>query len=77
MGTKTISISDEAYSLLKHAKEERESFTETILRITRKDPLSALAGVLSSSDAEALERVVRDIRRKTNERVKRIAKRMS
>ncbi len=36
MATKTISITEEAYEALKHEKKEKESFTETILRITRK-----------------------------------------
>jgi predicted CopG family antitoxin len=36
MGTKTISITDEAYEALVREKKSKESFTETILRITKK-----------------------------------------
>ncbi|HYA77697.1 MAG TPA: antitoxin VapB family protein [Verrucomicrobiae bacterium] len=36
MGTKTISIKDEAYEALLSEKMDKESFTDTILRITRK-----------------------------------------
>ena len=36
MGTKTISIKDEAYEALLREKIDKESFTETILRITKK-----------------------------------------
>jgi predicted CopG family antitoxin len=36
MGTKTISITDEAYEALLREKADKESFTETILRITKK-----------------------------------------
>lgn len=36
MGTKTISIKDEAYEALLREKADKESFTETILRITKK-----------------------------------------
>lgn len=36
MGTKTISIKEEAYKALLHEKIDKESFTETILRITKK-----------------------------------------
>jgi predicted CopG family antitoxin len=36
MGTKTISIKDEAYEALLREKTEKESFTDTILRITKK-----------------------------------------
>lgn len=34
MGTKTITVTDEAYESLKQHKRDDESFTETILRIT-------------------------------------------
>lgn len=34
MGTKTITITEDAYESLKEHKREDESFTETILRIT-------------------------------------------
>ncbi len=36
MGTKTISIKDEAYEALLLEKADKESFTDTILRITKK-----------------------------------------
>ena len=36
MGTKTISITHEAYEALVREKVNKESFTETILRITKK-----------------------------------------
>jgi predicted CopG family antitoxin len=36
MATKTISIKNEAYEALLREKADKESFTETILRITKK-----------------------------------------
>ncbi len=36
MGTKTISITTDAYEALLHEKLDKESFTDTILRITKK-----------------------------------------
>lgn len=36
MGTKTISIKQEAYEALLREKINKESFTDTILRITKK-----------------------------------------
>jgi predicted CopG family antitoxin len=36
MGTKTISITEEAYDALLREKANKESFTDTILRITKK-----------------------------------------
>jgi len=36
MGHKTLTVSEEAYNALTELKLERESFTEVILRLTRK-----------------------------------------
>ncbi|MBI2579400.1 MAG: antitoxin [Candidatus Aenigmarchaeota archaeon] len=36
MGTKTISILDEAYESLKREKDNEESFSDVILRLTKK-----------------------------------------
>jgi predicted CopG family antitoxin len=36
MATKTITIKEEAYDALMREKADKESFTETILRITKK-----------------------------------------
>jgi predicted CopG family antitoxin len=36
MATKTISITQEAYDALLNEKKNRESFTQTILRLTKK-----------------------------------------
>ena len=37
MGTKTITITDEAYERLKASKRAGESFTDTVLRLTDDD----------------------------------------
>lgn len=37
MGTKSLTITEEAYDRLKERKREGESFTETILRLTGDD----------------------------------------
>jgi predicted CopG family antitoxin len=37
MGTKNLTITDEAYERLKEHKREGESFTDTILRLTGND----------------------------------------
>jgi predicted CopG family antitoxin len=53
MGTKTISITDEAYEALVNEKINRESFTETILRITKKKgKLSESFGKWKMTDKE-------------------------
>ncbi len=76
MSTKTITITDEAYNALKGIKEENESFTEVILKVAKKDPLSRLVGVLTHKEAEETRGVIKKMRKKMNERVMRIAERM-
>ena len=56
MGTKTISITDEAYLALKREKTNKESFTDTILRITKKSgKLSDCFGNWEMSDKQQKE----------------------
>lgn len=68
MGTKTITVTEEAYERLKAQKREGESFTDTLLRITNTtDPMSgfgAMAGVDGFRDAaeESRARLDNDLR---------------
>ncbi len=63
MAHKTITISEEAYKALARIKNEKESFTEVILRITRiKSKKKELVDWLESSEtnedlAQAIENV--------------------
>jgi predicted CopG family antitoxin len=64
MAHKTITISEEAYNLLKSIKKDNESFTEVIKRICepkkrKKDFLEWLGKINDSSDlADAIESVI-------------------
>ena len=63
--TKVISISDEAYELLKKLKAEK-SFSKIIIEITRersKDSLLDLAGAWSKEDAERIKKKVYEERK--------------
>jgi predicted CopG family antitoxin len=56
MGTKTISILDEAYENLKREKEKDESFSDVILRLTnRKGSIRECLGKWKMSDEEVKE----------------------
>lgn len=56
VGTKTISITDEAYLALKREKINKESFTDTILRITKKSgKLADCFGTWEMSDEQQEE----------------------
>ena len=53
MATKNISITEEAYHALTHEKKNNESFTDTILRITKKSgKLADCFGTWKMSDQE-------------------------
>jgi len=65
MGHKTITISEEAYEALAGLKQQRESFTEAILRLTRKREKNAFLDYVKSLEpdeefAEIMEEVVRE-----------------
>jgi predicted CopG family antitoxin len=65
MGHKTLTISEEAYEALARMKKERESFTEAILRLTKKNEKGTLLDYVLSLDpdeefAEELEKVVEE-----------------
>lgn len=51
MGSKNISISEEAYQRLASLKKPNESFTQVINRLTRKRSILELAGTLSEQEA--------------------------
>lgn len=57
MGTKNISLTDEAYERLKERKEGDESFTDVVLRLTSEDPedFSGIVGTGIEASFEELE----------------------
>jgi predicted CopG family antitoxin len=67
MVVKTITVTKDAYAALKALKEPRESFSETILRVAKRKPLSAFFGVLGKESGERLEKAVLEMRKRRNE----------
>lgn len=76
MGSKNISISDEAYARLAALKGPNESFTDVVNRLTGKNSLMALAGVLTEEDAEVLRGAVAELRAASVTRVISMSKRV-
>lgn len=58
MATKTISLTERAYERLAQAKQEGESFTDVVIRLTRGRSLTELSGILDEDAADALAEAV-------------------
>ena len=78
MVTKTITVTENAYEALRALKEPNESFSQTILRVAKRKPLSSFYGVLGKNGADALEKSIMDARKRHrklhSKRVERIAR---
>lgn len=61
MGTKSLTITEEAYERLKEHKREGESFTDTILRLTgnERDPMKGFGAL---EDVEGFREAVEETR---------------
>jgi predicted CopG family antitoxin len=68
MATKTISITEDAYERLARQKNALESFSDVILRITKRAKLSDFAGVLSAASAQKLEQRMKKARARSRVR---------
>ncbi|MFG1546033.1 MAG: antitoxin VapB family protein [Thermoplasmataceae archaeon] len=62
MGSKNISISNEAYIRLSELKLKNESFTELIYRLTIKTDVLDLGGIIGEDEGKNLERKTLEIR---------------
>jgi predicted CopG family antitoxin len=69
LGTKNISISDEAYSRLATRKGANESFTDVINRLTGKRSVLELAGILNESQSKEVRSKVRNLRKRSSKRI--------
>jgi len=58
MGTKTISLADDAYEKLKARKREGESFSDVVRRLAGGVTLAEYHGVLDGGTADELEAIV-------------------
>jgi predicted CopG family antitoxin len=73
MGTKTISLADDAYAGLASMRRPGESFSDVVRRLTRRTSLLDLAGTLPPEAAQAVAAAVEANR---NERLDRRARRL-
>ena len=70
MGTKTITVMDDAYDILSRNKMKDESFSDVIRRIgSKKGNLSKFIGILnvSNKEAENMKKEILELRKKDTE----------
>jgi len=68
MGTKTITLSEDAYNLLKAEKMEGESFSDVVRRLIQgRKTLSRYAGAWKDMPAAKKEEILRSINRLRHE----------
>jgi predicted CopG family antitoxin len=63
MGYKTISLSEEAYEILRNAKRERESFSQVVIRLASKRSLDDFVGCISTESIGKLSDALQVFRR--------------
>ena len=67
MATKTLTITEEAYRRLAGLKNERDSFSDVIVREIGKHKLREIYGILSGKAGEELEKSIKERRDKHRE----------
>ena len=75
MGTKNISISEEAYERLAALKGPNESFTEVVNRLTKKRSILELAGILTESEGDEIRGEIKKLRKESRRRLESSAHR--
>ncbi len=76
MGTKNISLDDEAYEKLRTRKREGESFSDVVKRLAGERSLLEIAGILSEEEANELQNVIEDRRAERERELDELAERM-
>ena len=77
MGSRNISISDEAYLRLSELKSRNESFTDVIYRLTNRTNILDLRGILKQENGKSLEKNIKESRRLSKERIDRLTKELN
>ena len=67
MGYKTISLSNEAYEILRKAKKDNESFSQVVIRLVSRRSLDDFIGCVSKKSVEKLSAAIEVFRKERAE----------
>lgn len=76
MATRTIGLSEDAYQRLAAVKQEGESFSDVVRRLTGASLLLKLAGTMDATTAKGYRRAIAEGRRRENASRDRRVRRM-
>ncbi len=71
MATKSITIEEDAYNMLKSWKERNESFSDVVRKLASRPKLTDFVGLLRGEQGERLEKVIREKRAASRKRAVR------
>jgi len=77
MATKSVTIKESAYEILKSKKRETESFSDVIERIARRRPLTDLNKIVSEEDGKDIAENIKEVRKGIEEEVENRSKKIS
>lgn len=76
MATKTLTITEDAYERLAQHKRDSDSFSDVIVKHFPRHSLLEIAGILSHEEADRLRKHIAGNRKRSRERMQRLALRM-
>ncbi len=74
MATKTLTITEDAYDRLGALKENNESFSEVIRRLTSKVRLTDFAGILTNEESTKVKEKISRLKEESAKRMKQTRK---
>lgn len=76
MGTKDISLDDDAYEQLEARRREGEDFSDVVKRLVGEDSWREFADVLTEEEAEEIRKTVEEGREMSQSRSDKVAERI-